>query len=54
MRGRCRSWHTGAASANLENAENWKILVTRVKRIRLPLLPSLNDSADASAARIPL
>jgi hypothetical protein len=24
-------------SANLENAESWKILVTRVKRIRLPL-----------------
>jgi hypothetical protein len=54
MRGQYRSWRTGAANANLENAETWKILVTRVKRIRLPLLPSLNDSADASAARIPL
>jgi hypothetical protein len=31
MRGQYRSWRTGAANANLENAETWKILVTRVK-----------------------
>ena len=42
MRGRYRPWRAGAANANLENTETWKILVTRVKRIRLP------------AARIPL
>src|SRR6266545_284430 len=35
QRGRYRPRLTGAASANLETAESWKILVTRVRKIRL-------------------
>src|SRR5262245_56092022 len=38
---RAQAGDSGDTSANLVNTESWKILVTRVKRIRLRVVPEL-------------